>query len=84
MPSRTVEALADLLDKFRFLKYSLVVILGFVGLKMLAHAYIGISPLVSLAVIAVFLAVGVGASWMIPVPPRPPEAPEAGVEIEVA
>jgi tellurite resistance protein TerC len=77
-------ALADLLDKFRFLKYSLVVILGFVGMKMLLHAYIGISPLVSLAVIAVMLAVGVGASWFIPVPPVPPETPEPAVEIEVA
>lgn len=78
-------ALADLLDKFRFLKYSLVVILAFVGLKMLAHAYIGISPLISLGVIAVMLATGIGASWVIP-PPPPGTPPEAGVleEVEVA
>ena len=78
-------ALADLLDKFRFLKYSLVVILAFVGVKMLAHAYIAISPLVSLAVIALMLAIGIGASWLVP----PPAAPPAGTtplkqEIEVA
>jgi len=59
-------ALADLLDKFRFLKYSLVAILGFVGLKMLAHVYIEISPLVSLGLIAIALGIGVAASWWIP------------------
>ncbi len=77
-------ALADLLDKFRYLKYSLVVILAFVGLKMLAHAYVGISPIVSLGVIAVMLAAGIGASWVIPAPPEAP--PEAGLpeEVEVA
>lgn len=77
-------ALADLLDKFRFLKYSLVVILAFVGVKMLIHAYIGISPLISLGVIAVFLAAGIGASWVVPAaPPEPPDA-ENLEKIEVA
>ncbi|MBI1347475.1 TerC/Alx family metal homeostasis membrane protein [bacterium] len=66
-------ALADLLDKFRFLKYSLVAILAFVGIKMLAHAMIEISPLVSLTGIGVFLALGIGASWWIP-EPAPAEA----------
>jgi tellurite resistance protein TerC len=61
-------ALADLLDKFRYLKYSLVAILAFVGIKMLIHAWIEISPLVSLGVIAIFLALGIAASWMIPEP----------------
>lgn len=70
-------ALADLLDKFRYLKYSLVVILGFVGVKMLAHLYVGISPLVSLGVIALFLAAGIGASWVFP-PPTPPGPAETG------
>jgi len=65
-------ALADLLDKFRFLKYSLVVILAFVGVKMCAHSYVGISPMVSLAVIALMLAAGIGASWMVPPPPEEP------------
>lgn len=76
-------ALADLLDKFRFLKYSLVVILAFVGVKMLAHAYIGISAMVSLGVIVVFLAIGIGASWIIPPPPpdeSEPTEPGAGSE----
>ncbi len=64
-------ALADLLDKFRYLKYSLVVILAFVGVKMMAHAYIGISPLVSLSAIALMLGTGIGASWIVPPPPEP-------------
>ncbi len=59
-------ALADLLDKFRFLKYSLVAILAFVGVKMLVHAVVEISPLASLGLIAVMLGAGIGASWVIP------------------
>jgi tellurite resistance protein TerC len=79
-------ALADLLDKFRYLKYSLIVILAFVGLKMLAHAYIGISPLISLGVIAIFLAVGIGASWVVPAAPHePPSSADEQLEgIDVA
>jgi tellurite resistance protein TerC len=77
-------ALADLLDKFRFLKYSLVVILAYVGLKMLVHAYVGISPLVSLSVITVMLAAGIGASWVLPAPAAPPQKPPLPQEIEVA
>lgn len=64
-------ALADLLDKFHHLKYSLVAILAFVGFKMLIHYYIGISPLVSLGVIAAMLGAGVAASWFMP-PAEPP------------
>lgn len=59
-------ALADLLDKFRFLKYSLVVILAFVGIKMLIHDFLEVSPLVSLGLIAIALGVGIGMSWVIP------------------
>jgi len=71
-------ALADLLDKFRFLKYSLVVILAFVGCKMLIHEYIGISPLVSLSVIAVMLATGMIASWLIPPEEQPASSAAEG------
>lgn len=59
-------ALADLLDKFRFLKYSLVVILAFVGIKMLIHDFLEVSPLVSLGLIAIALGIGIGMSWVIP------------------
>jgi tellurite resistance protein TerC len=63
-------ALVDLLDRFRFLKYSLVAILFFVGSKMLAHHYIVFSPFVSLFVIAIFLGLGIGASFVVPAPPH--------------
>jgi tellurite resistance protein TerC len=68
-------ALADLLDKFRYLKYSLVAILAFVGVKMLIHAVVVISPLISLGLIAVALGAGVGASWWVP-EPQPDQVPE--------
>jgi len=74
-------ALADLLDKFRFLKYSLVAILAFVGVKMLIHAQVAISPLVSLSLIFVMLAIGIGASWWIPVPKEEAEAEAAAEEM---
>lgn len=58
-------ALAGLMDKFHYLKYSLAAILGFVGLKMLLEMpWIGldISSAISLGVIAFSLAAGVAAS----------------------
>ena len=66
-------ALADLLGKFRFLKYSLVAILALVGIKMLIHDLLPHDrtseiTLISLAVIAVALAIGIGASLAIPEP----------------
>ena len=55
-------ALAAMMDKFRYLKISLVFILAFVGVKMLlSHAY-PIPTLVSLSVIASILLVGTLAS----------------------
>jgi tellurite resistance protein TerC len=65
-------ALAPLLEHFRFLRPSLVLILAFVGFKMLAlnHAHIPISA--SLIVIGGTLVAGVVAS--IVVPPPVPEA----------
>jgi tellurite resistance protein TerC len=74
-------ALADLLDKFRFLKFSLVAILAFVGVKMLIHAYVVISPLVSLSLIFLALAIGIGASWWIPIPKEDAAAEAAVKEI---
>ncbi len=73
-------ALADLLDKFRFLKYSLVVILAFVGIKMLIHDFLEVSPLVSLGLIAVALAVGIAASWITPDGKAGAEAEAAAIE----
>lgn len=55
-------ALASLMDKFRYLKTSLVFILAFVGIKMILSHHIPIDSLVSLAVVVGILAVGVVAS----------------------
>ncbi|MGE3181419.1 MAG: TerC family protein [Phycisphaerae bacterium] len=52
-------ALAGILDMFRYLKYSLVFILAFVGVKMLLEHHVPISKFVSLAVIAAALVTGV-------------------------
>lgn len=67
-------ALADLLGRFHLLKYSLVIILAFVGAKMLLEKLLiphdpdtkGIVNLVSFAVIALTLVGGVIASFIYP------------------
>jgi tellurite resistance protein TerC len=69
-------ALASLLDKFRYLKESLVFVLGFVGAKMIASHHFHIPPAFSLLVIVSILAIGVLASVI-----RPPK-PEAGATKE--
>jgi len=55
-------ALAGLIDQFRFLKPSLVVLLGFVGVKLLAEHWYPIPTSVSLLVVGGILSVGVVAS----------------------
>lgn len=67
-------ALAALMGKFRFLKYSLVVLLAFIGVKMLIHEYWKPSATLSLGIIGGILAVGVGASLLIPARAEPPAA----------
>ncbi|WP_068634654.1 TerC family protein [Thauera butanivorans] len=54
--------LADLGDRFELLKYGLAAILIFIGTKMLVVEWIKIPVLVSLGVVAVILAIAVGAS----------------------
>ncbi len=54
--------LANMLDKFHYLKYSLVVILVFVGIKMLLSHVVHMPEWLSLGVIASSLAMGVWAS----------------------
>jgi tellurite resistance protein TerC len=54
--------LANMLEKFSYLEYSLIAILTFVGLKMLLHDYIEIPEWASLAFIAVALGVGIVVS----------------------
>jgi tellurite resistance protein TerC len=55
-------ALAAVMDKFYYLKTSLVFLLAFVGVKMLASHSFPIPTLVSLAVIVAILGAGVAAS----------------------
>ncbi len=74
---------SSLMDRFRFLKQGLAVILGFVGLKLLAetafHEWARANETMliasSLAFIGVVLVVTVAASTLIPAPPPGP-APE--------
>jgi tellurite resistance protein TerC len=58
--------ISRMLAKFRYINYSLVVILGFVGIKMLLVEVIHFPEWVSLSVIAVALIGGVLASLYIP------------------
>ncbi len=59
--------ISQMLDKFRFINYSLVVILAFVGLKMLFSHHIKLDEWVSLTVIAVALLAGILMSvWIKP------------------
>lgn len=51
--------LANMLEKFAYVEYSLIAILSFVGLKMLAHDYVKFEEWVSLAFIGVSLLVGI-------------------------
>ena len=62
--------LADLKNRFHFLKLGLAVILVLVGVKLLLHDVVKINPLVSLAVVGVILAVTIAASWLRPGEPE--------------
>ncbi|WP_290646533.1 DUF475 domain-containing protein, partial [Aquabacterium sp.] len=55
-------AVAGLMSLFKYLKISLVFVLGFIGVKMLLHHHVQISNVLSLLVILVFLGIGVLAS----------------------
>ncbi len=54
--------LANMLDKFRYMKYSLIFVLMFVGFKMIFAHFIHFPSLVSLAVIVLSLGLGILAS----------------------
>ncbi len=58
-------AIAGLMEQFRYVKYSLVLILAFVGVKMTLMLHYHIPNLISLAVIVALLAGGVLASILI-------------------
>jgi tellurite resistance protein TerC len=57
-------AIAGLMVMFKYIKISLIFILGFVGVKMMLHHHLEISHAVSLGVIVGFLAIGIVASLM--------------------
>ncbi|HEY4617795.1 MAG TPA: TerC family protein [Flavobacterium sp.] len=54
--------LANMLEKFSYLEFSLIAILSFVGLKMLLHEIVEIPEWLSLAVIALSLLAGIVVS----------------------
>ena len=63
--------LADLKNRFRYLKLGLAVILVFVGVKLtVVNLGIKIDPILSLVIVGSILAVAIAASW------RRPEMPE--------
>jgi tellurite resistance protein TerC len=74
--------LANMLGKFRYLKPALVLILLFIGAKMLlVHSEFKISTDVSLVVVVAVLAIGIGASLLIrprPAAPLPAPHPPGG------
>lgn len=58
--------ISRMLNKFRYINYSLVVILAYVGLKLIFSHHIEIPEWLSLAVIGLSLTGGIFASVMIP------------------
>jgi tellurite resistance protein TerC len=55
-------AIAGLMTMFKYIKFSLIFILGFVGVKMMLHHHLDIPHAISLGVIVGFLAIGIVAS----------------------
>lgn len=58
--------ISRMLSKFRFINYSLVVILAFVGVKMLLSHHVDLPEWLSLSVISVSLIAGIAASLLLP------------------
>ncbi|MBM3999229.1 MAG: TerC family protein [Planctomycetes bacterium] len=67
-------AVAGMMNLFHYLKTSLVVLLAFIGVKMLLTHHVEIPNPVSLAIIATILAIGVGASLIVRNPRADPDA----------
>ena len=58
-------AIAGLMVMFRYIKYSLIFILAFVGVKMMLHHHLKIPHALSLGIIVAFLLIGILASvWV--------------------
>lgn len=71
--------LANFLDRFGYIKYSLVFILGFVGIKMMLSNHYEFPTLASLIIIIGSLVAGVIASLLI----RPAAAPELTTDTQL-
>ncbi len=69
--------LASMLDKFYYLKYSLVAILTFVALKMMLHNVVVLPEWLSLGFIVVALAIGIAISFWLETPADKPPVPKA-------
>jgi tellurite resistance protein TerC len=67
--------LADAVHRFRFLRFSLAGVLGFVGLKMILNEALPIPTAISLAVVVLVMGAGIAASWRWPGPPAREGAP---------
>ena len=59
-------ALAAMLGMFRFLKNALVIVLAFVGVKMLVSSLVELPSWVSLVVVFAMIGLGILASVLIP------------------
>jgi tellurite resistance protein TerC len=83
-------ALIGLMHRFRYLKPAIILLLAFIGVKMLLHHHYPIGDKVSMAVILTTLSGGVLASLLLPArqigmgkpPESAPEAPGMGREFE--
>lgn len=51
--------LASMMNKFHYLKYSLIIVLIFIALKMLLHHFLPVSTLISMTVVVVLLVGGI-------------------------
>jgi len=58
--------LANVIDKFHFLKYGLAIVLSFIGAKMVISEFYHIDTMISLAVVAVLLTASIVASLIWP------------------
>ncbi len=77
-------ALAAIIARFRYLKVSLAFVLAYVGAKMTLTHHLDIDPILSLAVIAAILGIGVIASIADDRRGRTAEEPFLGPEVERA
>jgi tellurite resistance protein TerC len=57
--------LANLMDRFIYLKTGLALVLAFVGIKMIVAHYFSLPTLLSLAVIVLILAVTISVSMIV-------------------